>query len=61
MKPHNSRPIPILAFNEDTISAIHMPQTLTLPHNFKDHVNSRPTKPIEIEPYPNASSPQVPL
>lgn len=47
----NSRPLQILAFNNDTISAIQTPHPLTPHQTAKEHVNLLLTVPITIEPY----------
>lgn len=49
--PPNYPPLPILDFNDDTISEIHSRQSLTAHHTMKDDVNLRLNNPIEIKPY----------
>lgn len=47
----NFHPLAILAFNDDTVSAIHTPQPFTPHHTVKEHVNLRLTVTKTIEPY----------
>lgn len=47
----NSLPLPILAFNNDTISVIHTPQPLTPHHTSKEHSNRHLATATNIEPY----------
>lgn len=51
MTPKNSGPLPILAFNDDTVSAIHTPQPLTPHITTKERVNPRLTTTTTVEPY----------
>lgn len=47
----NTKPLPILEFNDDTISAIHTPQPLYPLNTKKTHVNLRLVEPTEIDAY----------
>lgn len=49
--PKASRPLSILAFNENTVSSIHTPQPLTPHQTMKEHVNLCLTATTKIEPY----------
>lgn len=49
--PRNARPLPVIAFNDDTISVIHTPQPFTAQHTIKENFTFRLSNSVDIEPF----------